>query len=58
MRRAVAEACLLLLTIFVAPFSAQAQTSILTQHYDNARDGQNTNETILTQSTVNSATFG
>jgi Chitobiase/beta-hexosaminidase C-terminal domain/Legume lectin domain len=58
MRKAVAEACLLLLTIFVAPFSAQAQTSILTQHYDNARDGQNTNETILTQSNVNSATFG
>jgi hypothetical protein len=58
MRKAVAEACLLLLTIVFAPFSAQAQTSILTQHYDNARDGQNTNETILTQLNVNSATFG
>jgi len=58
MRKAVAELCLLLPTIVVTPFSAQAQTSILTQHYDNARDGQNTNATILTQSNVNSATFG
>jgi hypothetical protein len=31
---------------------------IFTYHYDNARDGQNLNETILTPSNVNSTTFG
>jgi hypothetical protein len=31
---------------------------IFTYHYDNARDGQNLNETILTPSNVNSKTFG
>ena len=38
--------------------SSSAQTSILTQHYDISRTGQNTAETILTTSNVNSATFG
>jgi hypothetical protein len=37
---------------------ASAQTSILTQHYDISRTGQNTAETILTTSNVNSSTFG
>jgi hypothetical protein len=31
---------------------------IFSYHYDNARDGQNLNETILTPSNVNSKTFG
>jgi hypothetical protein len=44
------------LFLFVPRVSAQ--TSILTQHYDNGRTGQNTNETILTTSNVNSTTFG
>ena len=35
-----------------------AQTPILTQHYDNARTGQNTSETILTPANVSSAAFG
>ncbi len=34
------------------------QTSVLTQHYDNARTGQNTTETILTPANVNSTQFG
>ena len=37
---------------------SSAQVSVLTHHYDNARTGQNTNETILNHANVNSATFG
>ena len=40
------------------PHAAAAQISVWTQHYDNARTGQNTNETILTLSNVNTTTFG
>jgi hypothetical protein len=58
MRDLAVKACLALCAVFVVPFSSFAQTSILTQHYDNARTGQNTNETILTPANVNSTTFG
>jgi len=39
-------------------FTAASQISVLTQHYDNARTGQNTNEIILTPANVNVEQFG
>ena len=44
--------------IALGSLPSSAQTSILTQHYDISRTGQNTAETILTTSNVNYATFG
>lgn len=50
-----------LFTIFfflVCVFPSFGQTPVLTQHYDNARTGQNTTETILTHGNVNPIQFG
>jgi hypothetical protein len=48
----------LLICFFGACPHVFAQTSVLTQHYDNYRSGANLNETILTPANVNTATFG
>lgn len=50
-------AALLVVSFFLAS-AVFAQTPILTQHYDSARTGQNTNETILTPTNVASSSFG
>ncbi len=42
----------------LAPLPASAQVDVWTYHYDNARDGANTNESILNLTNVSSATFG
>ncbi len=38
--------------------SVFGQISVLTNHYDNARTGQNIDETVLTHANVNPAQFG
>jgi hypothetical protein len=54
----VCRGALVLLLLCAAVVSTFGQTSVLTQHNDNARTGQNTFETILNTSNVNMAHFG
>jgi hypothetical protein len=52
---------LAILAVTSSPLSfpkAFAQVSVLTNKYDNARDGQNPSETLLSSATVNSTQFG
>ena len=57
----IALQCLALLAgiaLSPSPSRAQAQPNMTTWQYDNSRSGQNTKETILTPSNVNSTQFG
>ena len=46
------------LSFLVCLPQARAQVSVLTNKYDNARDGQNASETLLSSANVNSNQFG
>jgi hypothetical protein len=56
--RSLGAYALCVFTLVLSHRSADAQTTVLTQHNDIGRTGQNTNETILTPSNVNVNTFG
>jgi hypothetical protein len=49
---------LVVLLLCIFPAALQAQVNVTTYHNDNARTGQNTQETILTPAKVNSGQFG
>jgi hypothetical protein len=53
-----AVAILSVLSLTVCFSRASAQVSVLTNKYDNSRDGQNISETLLTSADVNSNQFG
>ncbi len=46
------------LAFLCAASGSRAQTPVVTQHYDNARTGANTTETVLTPTNVNTTSFG
>ena len=48
----------LALTVVAAPVPASTGPDVTTYHYDNARDGLNAHETVLTPANVNTSSFG
>jgi len=57
-RRSLTKAFLFESGFLALLLTAQAQINVTTYHYDNARDGQNLNEFLLTPANVNPAQFG
>jgi hypothetical protein len=55
---AVRQACVVAVLWFCIAVALDAQVNVTTYHNDNARTGQNMQETILTPSNVNSTQFG
>lgn len=47
-----------IIVVLISTIPGAGQISVLTQHYDNARTGQNTQETVLTPANVNPTQFG
>jgi len=56
--KALARCCAIGLLCLLSIGIASAQVNVTTYHYDNYRTGWNQNETTLTQSNVNSSSFG
>jgi len=57
-QRGLRGAVWVLLAVVMAGSVAEAQVNVTTHHYDNARSGANTNETILTPQNVTVSSFG
>jgi glucose dehydrogenase len=53
-----ASVCLLTAMSFWSSIAVVGQVNVMTFHYDSARTGQNTAETVLTPANVNSSQFG
>jgi len=57
-KRGIMNAKIVILAVACSAGLSSASVNVLTYHNDNARTGQNTNETILTPTVVSSANFG
>ena len=56
-KRSMRTGCTVLFVVLLSPLASQGQVSVTTQHNDNWRTGQNTNETHLTTA-ISKNSFG